>query len=93
MCKIIMIRIIEMSKEYKTKGEKMTLETVTCVHCDFVFRIDIDEIVAAGTTTYGTALLFSSKQKCDNRAADIKCQKCEKIFEFPQKTETGRNKK
>lgn len=64
---------------YINGENRMTLESITCPHCGFEFRqdIEIDETVIV------RGLFGSSKPKFNTvKSVDLKCPECKKMFEY-----------
>ncbi len=66
----------------------MALEFIKCPHCGTEFKIDIEKQLNEGETTATRSIWNSWRQKNRHRikAVDIKCTKCERIFEYEVKS-------
>ena len=61
----------------------MSLETVKCPHCSYVYRINTEAVVKDGKTFAIRGHWGQSKTKPDKEIyVDLKCHNCGKEFEW-----------
>jgi DNA-directed RNA polymerase subunit M/transcription elongation factor TFIIS len=63
----------------------MSLESVKCPHCGYVYRTDVERVVKDGETVAavrGLGNKASSKQ-AKEKSIDLTCPSCKKEFEWP----------
>ncbi len=61
----------------------MAFKTIECAHCGFKFKIDMEKLLEDGETTAARSVPPFWKPKIKQvKTIDIKCTKCEKIFEY-----------
>jgi len=60
----------------------MSLETVKCPHCGYIYRIDIKKAMEDGETIAVRGYTIMSKTKPQkSKDIDLKCPNCNKEFE------------
>ncbi len=61
----------------------MAFEIVECAHCGFKFKIDVGKLLEDGEATAARGIFGFFKPEIKHvKVIDIKCTKCEKIFEY-----------
>ncbi len=61
----------------------MALKIIECSHCGFKFKIDMGRLLEDGETTVARSVPGFLKLKTRHvKAIDIKCSKCERMFEY-----------
>ncbi len=61
----------------------MAIKIIECAHCGFKFKMDIGKLLEDGETTATRNIPGFLKPEIKHvKSIDIKCPKCEKIFEY-----------
>ncbi len=64
----------------------MVLEKISCIHCGFEFRINLEKLFDDGETTVVRGLIRNKKRNTRKaKMIDIICPKCSKTFEYKVK--------
>ena len=63
----------------------MALEKISCSHCGFEFKINLEKQLEEGETTVVRSIMRNKKRIRKVKAIDIICPKCSKIFEYKVK--------
>lgn len=60
----------------------MVLEKISCMHCGFEFKINLEKQLEEGETTVVRSIIKNKKRIRKVKAIDIICPDCGKTFEY-----------
>ena len=61
----------------------MSLKTVKCPHCGYVYRIDLEKVADDGQTTTVRGTDESIPIPLNEKKIDLTCPNCGKVFVWP----------
>ena len=61
----------------------MSLKTIKCRHCGYVYRIDLEKVADDGQTTAVRGTDERRPEPVSETKIDLKCPNCEKVFLWP----------